>query len=178
MLLQVPASVCQPCPGSAAASLCTRLPSREASSLFEWGEAWKEDLFVSSSDNGKDISLHPLLGIALSLTKNSFSSPRRRRRKMGAGDARRGGCPQVGHLRLGTTGVTATPARFFGPCVWCKMFPRSGAVWFRFAMGSPAPFRFATAFSGSPVPWARVFNLLFYYVMDMGFVLCFGINER
>lgn len=87
MLLQVPAGVCQPCPGSAAASLRTRLPSREASSLFEWGEAGKEDLFVSSSDNGKDISLHPLLGIALRLTKNSFSSPRRRRRrrKMGSG---------------------------------------------------------------------------------------------
>jgi len=40
---------------------------------------------VSSSDNGKDISLHPILGIALRLTKNNFFSARRRTGTVGAG---------------------------------------------------------------------------------------------
>lgn len=82
---------------------CLPVPLYEAafqrgSSLFEWQGAGKQHLFVSFSDNGKYISLHPFLGIALRQTKSSFSSPWRR---TGAGSAGRRGCPEAGHLGLG-----------------------------------------------------------------------------
>lgn len=79
------------CPGSGAPSapcgcsqvlarVCLHVPPYQAAfqrdySLFGWGGSGtgKEDLFVSSSDDGKDIRLHPLLGVASRLIKNSFS---------------------------------------------------------------------------------------------------------
>lgn len=101
---------------------CLRVPLYEAafqrgSSLCEWQRAGKQHLFVSFFDNGKYISLHPFLGIALRQTKNSYSSPGR---GAGAGSAQFRGCPEVGHLSLGAnlqldTGVTAIPAHLCIP---------------------------------------------------------------
>lgn len=120
-----PLSPCWCLPALAWECLCAPLYKaafQRGSSLCEWQGAGKQHLFVSSSDNGKYISLHPFLGIALRQTKNSFSSPGRR---TGAGSAQRRGGPEAGHLGMGATlqlvtGVAAVPAHLFIPVVGTK----------------------------------------------------------
>lgn len=115
-LLSLPVGVYQPWPGSASVFLCTRLFSRE------WQGAGKQHLFVSFSDNGKYISLHPFLGIAWRQKKNSFSLPWRR---TGAGNAQHGGWPEAGHL--GATAAShrgdSYPCTLPHPCGWCQTPP-------------------------------------------------------
>lgn len=103
---------------------------QRGSSLSEWQGAGKQHLFVSFSDNGKCISLHPFLGIALRQTKNSFPSSWRR----GAGSAQRRGCPEVGISDWGSLCSWSqgwqlslhTPH----PCSWCQTPPALGLFGF------------------------------------------------
>lgn len=48
---------------------------------FWEGGAGEDGLCASSADNGKDISLHPFLGIAFRLTRNRLSLPVQRTRR-------------------------------------------------------------------------------------------------
>lgn len=136
-------------------------------------------MFVGFSDNGKYIRLHPFLGFAL---RQRAASPRpggeQALEVLGTGAALKLGISDWGHSasdpRAGSYPCTPLHPLGLMPNTSC-----SGVVRFQTAVGSPETFAFALAFSGSPVLWAGVFmHSLFYSIMDLGFFLCFSINER
>lgn len=173
-----PSSLCGCLPALAWECCCVppyQAAFQTASSLVECGRAGKENLFVSSSGNGKDISLHPLMGMALRLTKHSLAQEQDECWECWVlpwSCASQTGSPALQPV----TGVTATPACLFSPSIWSRTLPTQ-ELWFVISL--PAPLGFETAFSGSPVFWVWAFiHSLFYYIMHMAFFLCFSINGR